>query len=263
MKKLFTLLTFFVFILKANAQNTFPTPSGVVRINEKTANNRLLFQEILEPNGESLVSMITGQQRGILVKDRSNHTGGLWLIGGSSTSTPTSAGGIGAGLVGDMGTYLALAPNTSAITFLDGKINFFANGGLSIGQAYYPSPKMVLNANGNVGIGTSPNSNANSYKLAVAGTIGAWGEVRVFTSNSGFPDYVFDPAYQLPSLEETEKYVKENRHLPEVPSAADIEKDGMSLNGMNTILLKKVEELTLHIIEQNKRIEALEKKLKN
>jgi hypothetical protein len=121
---------------------------------------------------------------------------------------------------------------------------------------------MILNADGNLGIGTVPNSNANSYKLAVAGSIGAWGEVRVFTNGSSFPDYVFDPSYKLRSLEETEKYVKENHHLPEVPSAAEVAKEGMSLNGMSEILLKKVEELTLHIIEQNKRIEALEKKLK-
>ncbi len=70
---------------------------------------------------------------------------------------------------------------------------------------------------GNVGIGTTQ---PNSYKLAVAGTIGAWGEVRVFTTGRGFPDYVFDPSYKLPTLEETEKYVKENHHLPEVPTAA-------------------------------------------
>lgn len=87
--------------------------------------------------------------------------------------------------------------------------------------------------------------------------------MRVFTDGTtNFPDYVFDPSYKLRSLEETEKYVKENHHLPEVPSAAEIAKEGMSLNGMSKILLKKVEELTLHIIEQNKRIEALEKKLK-
>ncbi|MCX8492062.1 MAG: hypothetical protein ORN54_13455 [Cyclobacteriaceae bacterium] len=82
-------------------------------------------------------------------------------------------------------------------------------------------PHLAVQASGNVGIGTVA---PNSYKLAVAGSIGAWGEVRVFTNGSAFPDYVFDPSYKLPTLEETEKYVKENRHLPEVPSAAEIEK---------------------------------------
>jgi hypothetical protein len=254
-----TLLVSIICIGTSNAENSFPVPSGVVRINEKSGINRLLFQEIAEPNGEGLVSMITGQQRGLLIKDRTNSKGGLWLIGAGSTSTPISAGGIGAGLVGDMATYIALAPNTSAITFLDGRINFFANKGFSAGQRYWPTPKMILNADGNLGIGTVPNSNANSYKLAVAGSIGAWGEVRVFTNGSSFPDYVFDPSYKLRSLEETEKYVKENHHLPEVPSAAEIAKEGMSLNGMSKILLKKVEELTLHLIEMKKEVIEIKK----
>jgi hypothetical protein len=85
----------------------------------------------------------------------------------------------------------------------------------------------------------------------------------VFTNGSAFPDYVFDPSYKLPTLEETEKYVKENHHLPEVPSAAEIEKEGMSLNGMNVILLKKVEELTLHLIEMKKEIEELKRNQKD
>ena len=120
-------------------------------------------------------------------------------------------------------------------------------------SAYVPfqiySSKLTLGG-GNVGIGTTT---PGSYKLAVAGSIAATGEVRVFTAGTTiFPDYVFDPSYQLLSLEETEKYVKANKHLPEVPSAAEIEKDGMSLNGMNVILLKKVEEITLHLIEMKK-----------
>jgi hypothetical protein len=113
---------------------------------------------------------------------------------------------------------------------------------------------------GKLNMGATSNT---SYKLAVAGKIAATGEVRVFTDGTtAFPDYVFDPSYQLPSLEETEKYVKENHHLPEVPSAADIEKDGMSLNGMNTILLKKVEELTLYMIEMKKENEIMKKEIK-
>ncbi len=119
--------------------------------------------------------------------------------------------------------------------------------------------RMRIKWNGNVTIGAITNT---TYKLAVGGKIAATGEVRVFTDGTTiFPDYVFDPSYQLPSLAETEKYVKENRHLPEVPSAADIEKDGMSLNGMNTILLKKVEEITLHLIEIKKENADLRKRL--
>lgn len=85
--------------------------------------------------------------------------------------------------------------------------------------------------------------------------------MRVFgIGTTTFPDYVFDPSYKLPSLEETEKYVRENRHLPEIPTAKEIERDGMSLNAMNMLLLKKVEELTLYMIDLKKENEELKKR---
>jgi hypothetical protein len=116
--------------------------------------------------------------------------------------------------------------------------------------------RMWIDGSGKVSIGTT---NPGSYMLAVAGKVAAVGEVRLFgIGTTNFPDYVFDKDYQLPTLEETEKYVKENHHLPEVPSAAEIEKDGMSLNEMNVILLKKVEEITLLLIQQEKRIKAVQ-----
>lgn len=112
---------------------------------------------------------------------------------------------------------------------------------------------------GSVAIGTT---NPGTFKLAVSGKIAANEEVRVFISGTTvFPDYVFDPSYKLPKLEETEKYIKENRHLPEVPTAADIDKNGMSLNDMNVILLKKVEELTLYMIEMKKENKELKERI--
>jgi len=72
-------------------------------------------------------------------------------------------------------------------------------------------------------------------------------------------DYVFDNNYNLKSLPEVENYVKENKHLPDVPSAKEVEKDGIALGKMNNVLLKKVEELTLYVIEQDKKIEELKK----
>ena len=106
-----------------------------------------------------------------------------------------------------------------------------------------------------------PVTQNTQYKLAVAGKIAAWDEIKVFTNGTSFPDYVFDANYKLRSLEDTETYIQENHHLPEVPSAAEIAKDGMSLNGMSEILLKKVEELTLHLIEMKKENEELKKRL--
>lgn len=79
-------------------------------------------------------------------------------------------------------------------------------------------------------------------------------------------DYVFDPAYNLQDLSEVENYVKENKHLPGIPSAAEMAENGMSVAQMSNLLLEKIEELTLHMIELQKennalksRIESLEK----
>jgi hypothetical protein len=113
---------------------------------------------------------------------------------------------------------------------------------------------------GNVGIGTaSPDA-----KLAVKGTVHAQ-EVKVNLNVPG-PDYVFEENYNLPSLTETENYIKENKHLPEVPSAKEMETNGINLSEMNMILLKKVEELTLHLIEmkkENKDLKSRIEKLEN
>ncbi|MBK9578192.1 MAG: hypothetical protein IPO40_14035 [Fibrobacteres bacterium] len=74
------------------------------------------------------------------------------------------------------------------------------------------------------------------------------------------PDFVFAPGYKLQPLSEVEAYVKTNRHLPGIASASEMEAGkSVDLVQMNLDLLKKVEELTLHVIEQNKKIEAIQK----
>lgn len=117
------------------------------------------------------------------------------------------------------------------------------------------STAFIVKGNGSVGIGTE---NLGSFKLAVDGKIGAR-EVQVTLSNP-FPDYVFDSKYKLRSLSSLENYINENKHLPNIPSAAEVEKKGgVELGQLNTKLLEKVEELTLYIIEINKKVEKLEK----
>ncbi|OMQ12526.1 tail fiber protein [[Flexibacter] sp. ATCC 35103] len=109
--------------------------------------------------------------------------------------------------------------------------------------------------NGNVGIGaTNPDS-----KLTVAGKIHAQ-EVKVtLSAGTAVPDYVFAKDYKLKSLNEVEEYIKQNSHLPEIPSAQEIEKNGLMLADMNMSLLKKIEEMTLYMIEQGKEIKNLKK----
>lgn len=105
---------------------------------------------------------------------------------------------------------------------------------------------------GNVGIGTN---SPGSYKLAVNGNIRAK-EVKVET---GWADYVFEKGYALPSLEEVERHIHEKGHLINIPSATEVEANGIDLGDMNRLLLEKIEELTLYIIGQEKRIQSLEK----
>ena len=112
----------------------------------------------------------------------------------------------------------------------------------------------LWNSNGNLGIGTvNP-----SERLSVNGKIRAQ-EIKVETAN--WPDYVFARDYKLPSLEETEKHIQEKGYLPGIPSATAVKENGIDLGEMNAKLLEKIEELTLHLIEQNKRIEKLENQL--
>lgn len=107
---------------------------------------------------------------------------------------------------------------------------------------------------GRLGIGTED----PSYKLEVNGTIRS---KEVIVEATGWPDYVFEENYNLLSLSEIEAFIKANGHLPEVPSATEVEANGITLGEMNVLLLKKIEELTLHTIEQEKTL--LEQQQKN
>lgn len=112
--------------------------------------------------------------------------------------------------------------------------------------------KMTILENGNVGIGTT-NPLA---RLSVNGGIRA-NEVRVMTDIQ-IADYVFEEDYPLMPLQEVEQYVQQHKHLPEIPSALEIKANGMDVAEFQNLLLQKIEELTLYIIAQEKRIEALE-----
>lgn len=106
--------------------------------------------------------------------------------------------------------------------------------------------------NGYIGIGT----NRPIYKLSVNGTILAK-EIRVNEDSSYWPDFVFDNDYVLMSLAELKHFVSNYKHLPDVPSADDIDGKDVSLGEMNRILLQKIEELTLYVIDLQEQIDTL------
>jgi hypothetical protein len=115
--------------------------------------------------------------------------------------------------------------------------------------------RFTIMDNGNVGIGNMTPSN----KLDVNGTVHSK-EVKV--DMSGWPDFVFKKEYTLPTLEEVEKHIAERGHLENIPSEEEVLKDGISLGEMNSKLLQKIEELTLYIIQQNRKIYSQEDKIK-
>ena len=198
--------------------------------------------------------------------------------GGSTTTTGDiyRDGKVGIGTTTPIGPlHILNNTNISSIT-LEGNsagwgsgIVFKNTGNLGKSFGIYSSPygdwhfsdndastdRIFINRDGNVGIGTT---NPGSFKLAVEGKIGAR-EIQVTLANP-FPDYVFASNYKLRSLSSLENYINQNKHLPNVPSATEVEKNGgVELGQMNTKLLEKVEELTLYIIEINKKVEKLEK----
>jgi hypothetical protein len=122
---------------------------------------------------------------------------------------------------------------------------------------------LILQPDGNVVIGghscyANYEDQAFGYKLAVNGKIIA--EEVVVKLSQNWPDYVFSPNYTLRPLSEVEEHISNHGHLPDVPSAQQVEKDGIGVGEMNAILLKKVEELTLYVIELKKEVEYLKDK---
>ncbi|MFH6986065.1 hypothetical protein [Marinoscillum luteum] len=134
------------------------------------------------------------------------------------------------------------------------QMSIFADAEIHFKESDEMATKVWIDLNdGQMGIRTT--SVPADYAFAVDGKA-IMEEVKVEMSGS-WPDYVFDPDYTLPTLEETSAYVKANQHLPGMPSAKEVAANGISLGEMNAKLLEKIEELTLHTIRQQEMIDAL------
>ncbi|MBB5623189.1 hypothetical protein HDE69_004272 [Pedobacter cryoconitis] len=166
-----------------------------------------------------------------LTISNSNNSNTYVTAGNNTVNTLFGAGGTTVGIVGTISNH---------------DLAFFTN----------LKEKMRLTRDGNVGIGIEN----PMEKLSVNGNIRCK-ELLVETAN--WPDYVFKEDYQLLSLAELEKYIEKNRHLPEFPSEQEVAKEGVNVGEMNRLLVKKIEELTLYLLEKDKQLKDQTEKLNN
>ena len=115
---------------------------------------------------------------------------------------------------------------------------------------------MKITKDGYVGIDTD---DTKQYQFAVNGS-------AVFTKVvvkqvQNWPDYVFKKAYPLLPLDSLSKYVAANNHLPDIPSSDSVQRQGLDVGNTEAALLKKIEELTLYIIQQNRRLDAQQEQI--
>ena len=140
---------------------------------------------------------------------------------------------------------------TGQLEVMEGAGSYFTRD--DQGNLIYSAGKLAL------GVNAIPHDDGYNYSLAVGGDIIT---SRLKVRNVGawnWPDYVFEPGYNLRPLQEVEAYIAENKHLPEIPSAAEVEQNGLDVSDMNNLLLKKIEELTLYIIELKKESDSQKK----
>jgi hypothetical protein len=199
----------------------------------------------------------------------SSGSAGLAFLNSAGSATPnmliTDTGGVGIGTASpaamlhitgaSAGTNMVLDNGAPGDNWFQIRSNGVSKGYLgylssgSAGLAFLNSAgsaaaNMLITDTGRVGIGTT----SPQHLLHVAGTIGAQ---EVIVSSTG-ADYVFEPGYRLAPLGEVADYIKANHHLPEIPSAKDVEEKGVGLGEMQSKLLAKIEELTLHMIAAEK-----------
>lgn len=180
----------------------------------------------------------------------------IWLKGGGTTYYVKSAAVQNPRVFDGVQNALPYQEiNGPAHTFKTSKDAYVNSSGKSDEGTIYSHSGGLNYLNGNLGLGTT---DTKGFKLAVNGNIRAK-EIKVDASN--WPDYVFEDGYKVGKLEELESYIKAYKHLPEMPGATEVESNGVELGTLVKKLLKNQEELTLHLIAQQKIIKSMEEKL--
>lgn len=187
--------------------------------------------------------------------------GGVLVATDFNYATPASGDLVVEGKV-SIGQNTGSNPNNHSL-MVNGSLNataLYADNSLLVSSPWQIDTDKIHYV-GNVGIGTNLANNPNNYQLAVNGKIGTH-DLQIENNTTTWPDYVFDKHYVKPSLDEVERYIESNHRLEGMPSADDVKANGYSVHDLNVQLLKKVEELTLYLIEQQKELNQLKEQLK-
>lgn len=259
-----------------NGSNIFNNNAGNVGIGTNNPSTKLSIQTPINSTGWTH----TGGADSIIVTEGiggvsasigtiTNHAFRIHTNGvGKLSIYPAGEVVVGSNSSGSFGKFTVVTPNNSyGISHISDQGNILATniGGTSAGIGTFSPTNMrifcgglsrifIAQATGNVGIGTDN----PTYKLSVLGNVRCTEAVV----ETGWADYVFDEKYKLRPLDEVEKFIRENKHLPNIPSAKEVKENGLHLGDTQKRMMEKIEELTLYLIEANKRIEKLEQLLK-
>jgi hypothetical protein len=234
-------------------QNSWNSPVGTIRVRGNlyhTWNTEMAFGV---RNGEnSLTEPLILKASGNVGIGTPNPQYKFYVKGGADGVVSYFGGSEASGI---QGLYVIVGQNVtggSESTLVTLTSSGVHAGPLSLGTGN--SEALRIRTDGNVGIGTTN----PTHKLAVNGTIKA---KEVIVETTGWSDYVLAKNYKLLPLADVETHINANGHLPGIPSAAQVAEQGVSVGDMQARLLAKIEELTLHIIAQEKKIAAMQSQL--
>jgi hypothetical protein len=246
--------------------------AGQMKLGRTNLSGRISFARAQDGNYQAYLGWYTDEIfRQFFSGGSSSYRIATWLNNQETdVFTILNTGSVGIGTTSprtklDVVGELSLAQSTYGIRLYNGVGNNWAyiksaspttGAAMTLGDAM--GDLITLDGAGHVGIGTT---NTFGYKLAVNGSA-IFTEARVKLYGN-WPDYVFGKKYNLMPLKDLENYISANNHLPNIPSASEVQKEGINLGDMNAKLLEKIEELTLYIIELKKENEQIKKELKS